>query len=553
MPHLRARADAVSWPRTVRVPVTWRSSEDDEKFSPLFPSPARLLSVGEGEGEGEPPFEGELHMRRPFARVLWSSILIIAAGGAGCSVPRPQATTDGPSRRHEARRIAPSAEEDALALPLMRRDAASTEGLLFQDAAVLDADELRCAVLQRNPNLAALRSAWTAAIARYPQATALDDPMLAYGFAPQSIGSSKVDYGQDIELSQKLPWPGKLRLRGEAALADAESSRQAYEALRLETALAATFLFYDYYVLDRADEINDEHVRLLTELKRAATEQYAAGALSQQEPLEAEVELAHLEHRKVTLATDRDVLLARINTLLHRSYAAPLPPPPKTLPPPDDDTLLKMAHADVDHLAEVAVERRPELTMAAAEIRSRRAAVELAGLEHYPDFGVSSSYNSMWNDEQHRWMIGASINLPIWRARLDAAETEARAKLMQAEHERQRRIDDARSDVKQTAARLVEMHHIVDLYLGRLLPAARDQVQAARSGFETGRGSFLTLIDAERNERAVQLSYQEALADFYRRHAELTRLLGGLPGTAFVPTAPSTPPITHQNAQGELQ
>ncbi len=539
-------------------------------------------------------------MRRPIARVLWSSMLIIAAGGSGCSGPRPK--VEEASRLPTTRRDAASTVEEASHLPTTRRDAASTveeasrllttrrdaastveeasrllttrrdaastveeasrllttrrgaafsDAPLFQGEAVLDVDELRRAVLRRNPSLAALRSAWTATVARYPQATALDDPMFAYGLAPLSIGSSSVDYGQQIELSQKLPWPGKLRLRGEAALAEAESSRQAYDSLRLETALAATFLFYDYYLLDRADEINDEHVRLLAALKRAATDQYAAGRLSQQEPLAAEVELAHLEHRKVTLATDRDVLVARINTLLHRSYAAPLPPPPKMLPPPTESPLLQMAHTDVDRLADLAVERRPELAMAAADVRGRRAAVELAGLERYPDFGLTSSYNSMWNDEEHRWMIGASVNLPIWRGRLDAAEAEARAKLQQAESERQRLIDDVRSDVEQTAARLLEMHHIVDLYLGRLLPAARDQVQAARAGFESGGNSFLALIDAERNQRAVQLSYEEALADFHRRLAELTRLLGGLPGTAFAPAVPTTAETHQQSDHGE--
>ena len=148
-------------------------------------------------------------------------------------------------------------------------------------------------------------------------------------------------------------------------------------------------------------------------------------------------------------------------------------------------------------------------------------------------------------------MVGASINLPIWRGRLDAAEAEARAKLAQAQSERLRLVDDVRSDVEQTAARLVEMHHIVDLYLGRLLPAARDQVQAARSAFETGRNSFLALIDAERNLRAVQLSYEESLADFHRRRAELVRLLGGLPGTPFAPAAAPAATAGEQPRHGE--
>ena len=60
-----------------------------------------------------------------------------------------------------------------------------------------------------------------------------------------------------------------------------------------------------------------------------------------------------------------------------------------------------------------------------------------------------------------------------------------------------------------------------------------DQVDAARSGFETGRNSFLTLIDAERNLRNVELGYEEALANLGRRRAELDRALGRIPGLTW--------------------
>ena len=63
-------------------------------------------------------------------------------------------------------------------------------------------------VLRRNPSLDAARSAWQAALARFPQVTELDDPMLGYGLAPGSIRSDDVDLAQRIELSQRLPWPG---------------------------------------------------------------------------------------------------------------------------------------------------------------------------------------------------------------------------------------------------------------------------------------------------------------------------------------------------------
>jgi outer membrane protein TolC len=71
---------------------------------------------------------------------------------------------------------------------------------------------------------------------------------------------------------------------------------------------------------------------------------------------------------------------------------------------------------------------------------------------------------------------------------------------------------------------------VLALYQSRLLPAARDQVEAARASFETGESSFLALIDAERNLRAVRLGREEARRELSRSHAELQRAIGEIPG-----------------------
>src|SRR5690349_17228549 len=81
----------------------------------------------------------------------------------------------------------------------------------------LDRAALVAAVLARNPDLDAARATWRAAIATYPSATALEDPMLTYEVAPASIASD-VPFGQRVELTQKLPWPGKRGAAGDAAL-----------------------------------------------------------------------------------------------------------------------------------------------------------------------------------------------------------------------------------------------------------------------------------------------------------------------------------------------
>ncbi len=104
--------------------------------------------------------------------------------------------------------------------------------------------------------------------------------------------------------------------------------------------------------------------------------------------------------------------------------------------------------------------------------------------------------------------------------------------LRRMKREEEQLADDIRVEVAQTRARLVEAQKAVALYRDRVVPAANDQVAAARAGFESGRNGFQVLLDAEKNQRGVELRFEEALADVQRRQAELQRALGQVPGLA---------------------
>jgi outer membrane protein TolC len=398
---------------------------------------------------------------------------------------------------------------------------------LFEGAAFLERGELVRQVLERNPTLRAARYAWRAALERYPQVTALDDPMLGAGVAPRSIGSNSVNDAPKFDLSQKLPFPGKLRLRGEAALGEAEAAAHDFAAVRLRLATMASLLFEDHYLAARSLEINAEHIALLEEFQHIATVRYEAGEAAQQDPIQAEVELTHALHREIVLETAQRITVEQINALLHRPPGRPLPPAPKQASPPapsDEPT---------EELIEQALRDRPELAAAVARVGAEEARVDLARREYFPDFTLIGSYNRLWQVDDLQPLVGLQMNVPLQRGRRRAAVGEARARLEQARSQRLALEDEVRLAVHSSADRLAEARHVEGLFRDRLLPAARDQVDAARSGFETGRNSFLALIDAERNLRNVELGYEESLANLGRRRAELDRALGHIPGLTW--------------------
>lgn len=381
------------------------------------------------------------------------------------------------------------------------------------------------AVLRRNQSLESARQAWRAAVARTRQSGVLDDPMIEGGIAPLSIGSSTARFGWEATVSQHLPWPGKLGLDEAVSRAEADAAKSDFEASRRELALTASLLFDDYFVDIRSIEINAHHVALMRSMQAAATAQYEAGRGSAQDPLQAEFELTHMEHDTLILASQRDVTIAQMNELLHRAPEAPLPPPPADLPmPPAPDV------ADARRLEAEAVERRPDIVAAREHARAEQARADRGSRESLPDFTVSTSYNSMWDTPEHRWMVGLAFNLPIPNGRRAGAVDEANAMRAQYEADAARMSDAARTQVVVALKRLEESGHVLHLMDQRLLPVARDQVDAARSAFIASQAPFVAVVDAEKNLRGVELDRQMALADYDRRHAELDRALGRMPG-----------------------
>lgn len=395
---------------------------------------------------------------------------------------------------------------------------------LFAGQAVLERRALVAAVLARNPSIDAARWAWRAALARYPQETALEDPMLEYSLAPASVGASGVDTGQRVTLSQALPFPGKLALRGEIALAEAEAAASDFTAVRLRLAALASLLFDQAYLVERKLAVNDAHRDLLAELREIALARYEAGEANQQDPLEAELVEAELLHRDVALRADREITREQLNVLLHRSPELPLPPPPALL------ELRAPAPEPREALEARALDERPELRAAEARLAAREAAVSLARREYLPDLQLMGGYDTFEEDSRMRPMVGLGLNLPLQRTRRAAALDEAEAELAQARSVRAGLGDQVRLSVGRALERLAEAHHSLEIFRDRMLPAARDRVASARAAFETGQSDFSTVIDAERRLRDAELGHEEAAVEVSRRHVELDRALGVLPG-----------------------
>jgi outer membrane protein TolC len=444
------------------------------------------------------------------AQFFWVLSLTAASACTGSGLTPRYRTLGGELARIEAE------------VPAGERSQAAADDV-FPGAAILDRAALVAEVLRRNPTLRAARFAWRAALARFPQETALDDPMLGFAVGPASFSSREVDDAYSVEFRQAFPFPGKLRLRGEAALAEAEAAAHEFAAARVRVATMASLLFDDYYLAERALEVNHHHREIMSELRAVAKARYEAGEGAAQAPLQADFELATLERRRAALEAERTVAVAQLNALLHRLPALPLPPPPAML------TVSETPGLDREVELAAALDQRPDLRAADARVRAGEAAVGAARRDFFPDFALRGGYDAFWEFSDLRPFVGVEVNVPLQLGRRRAALSEAQAELERVRSERAGMESEVRVAVETGMARVEEARRSLALYRDRLVPAARDQLDAGRAAFETGQESFLAVLEAEEDLREVELGEHEALAALDRRLVELRSATGALP------------------------
>jgi outer membrane protein, heavy metal efflux system len=485
--------------------------------------------------------------------------LVVAGGcrstcrGGACAAPSVAATaTQSPrlaAAAPSAVRPTPASERlpesvrqvthDAAVEPDSELVVAGPSDRLFAGQGELSLDQLTELVLARNASLQAMTFTWRAAQQRYPQAIALDDPNFMSMIAPASFASNQVQPAYVVGGSQKLPWFGKRQARGDAARADASAMFHDVRDARLQLVQSTRMAFYEYYLIVRELDLNRANLRLTSEFRDSAQTKYENNLVTQQDVLQADVELAGTERRLLELDRMYRVAVARINTLLQRAPAEQLPPPPSTL-----GTVDQLPPADA--LRQMALSQRPDLAAIASRVSAEQAAVNLAQKQFYPDAEFYGRYDSFWQpaatQSDLRSQVGMNMNVPIYRNKLNAAVCEAQLRLSQRQAEYRQKMADVQFEVESAYAQVLEAQQAIQLYRDKLLPAAEQTVDATRANYDVGKTTFLNLLAAQTQALMQREQYQQALAAYHSRLADLERAIGGSLPAMHQPEGVPTPP-----------
>lgn len=387
-------------------------------------------------------------------------------------------------------------------------------------------DYLKYAALH-NSELKAAYNRWQAARERIPQVTGLPDPQLSYAYYIENVETRVGPQEQRFGIAQKMPWFGKLDLRGDIASESAKAARQDYEKKKLALFRRVKTIYHDYWYLGRAVAVTEDHMELLSNLESVARNRYKAGVVPNSAVIQAQVELGRLEDRLRSLKAMRGPLVASLNAAMNRSADSALPWP-RDLPAAD-------AAFDDEDLRKRLKDRNPDLIKLDHLVKKEGAGIELARKERYPDISLGVDYiqtgeavdPSLPDSGKDPVMGMFSINLPIWYGKYKAAEEEAYKKKLAAQFERMDVARNLEAKLEMALYDLRDAERKIGLYGDTLIPKAEQSLEVTLQSFESGDAGFISLIDAERLLLEFRLALYQAQAAKGKSLAQVDMLVGG--------------------------
>lgn len=416
----------------------------------------------------------------------------------------------------------------------LRAQVASNSNDVVSPTGVLSLDEVVREVLTNNPSLRAASANWQAMRERVPQARAWADPRAEFDQrVARFVGVPQNSFTDEkLMVEQTLPVTGKNRLQGDAATAEAASAFEDLRRAQLDAVAKARGAYYRLANAGKQLALNRKNSDLLKQFTEISRAKMAAGNKSQGDVLSANTEQAKLDEAQFDFQREISEARTELNILMNRPPESPLARPA--------DLTFQAADISLANLEGLALANRPELAIAERKIEASQARLKAAHKNWIPEPSVrieGDRYNGA-GQVVSELDAGFSIDLPWFnRAKYRAAINENTRLLEASQHE----LEAARSEtlglVVDQYRRVETFHHHTELYQAKLLPLARETLNAQRASYESDKASFLEILTAQQTVQDIESMYWDHLMHYQIALADLEALIGVdlAPATNSVP------------------
>ena len=379
--------------------------------------------------------------------------------------------------------------------------------------------------IRSNPDIQATRLGWQAATQVPSQVSTLPDPQVtlqhfSVGSPRPFAGYSNSDFAYiGFGISQDLPYPGKLKLKGEAAQQDAAISRTKLEGVRRSVLQQVKEAYYQIAYVQQTLDVLDRNGKLLEQVEKIADGRYRVGEGSQQDILKSQLERTKLLREVARYRELMNTQQALLRKLLNRP-----PDSPDISTEPLVETPL--VYTSDELLAKVRTEN-PEVASQQETVKKQSLQVEIARKDRYPDFSVQYMWQHTAEPFRDYYMLSLSARIPIYhRRKLNPEMTQAVEELNRSRREYESQIQTAYFDVRNQYLAAETASQMLKIYREGLIPQALAAYQSGLTSYQIGGVDFETLFSSFLDVLNFDGEYWKTLMEHETALARIEQITG---------------------------
>lgn len=374
--------------------------------------------------------------------------------------------------------------------------------------------------LERSPKIKSARNKWKSKIAMISPAKTPSD--LNFGISFENLPDEQdrdMRYrGRKVLiLSQKYPFPGKLSLAGKIAESESDIYKYIYEQTHWEVLTDLKKAYYEYFYLQKSLEIYEQEEDVLKHFSEVAEQSYLVGKEKLLNVLKAQVELAKVMDKIITVEKIKITVQAKINAILDYPSVRPVGEV--------EEPAFHGLDFKLDRIKKIVENNNPVLKEKLEREKKSSKNLDLARKGYMPDFGFTFKSREVSGDFTGI-DIGLSLNLPVyfWKQKGVIRSKDAELKSSHAAYENIRNIIDYKLTNILT---MIDMHgRLYKLYMTNFIPQAEQARDVAEVGYKAGTLIFLDWLDTERSYLEFQIGYWEHFNEYLKGLADLEKIAG---------------------------
>ncbi len=336
-------------------------------------------------------------------------------------------------------------------------------------------------------------------------------------YGGQSIGDYLHNNTEaDIGLSYLIERGKKRQHRLQAAKDITAQTRSLVTDNERSLTFNVASLFVTVQLAESALELADKDLRSFQKTVDLGELRYNKGAISEDDYLKIKLQLLQFETDYQQAELAKVQALSDLRQLLGYESVTP-----------DYDVAgafdYQPLKGNLEDLQLKAIQNRPDLRAAQQGVTAARSQYEVQKTIAKPDVTVQGNYSHV--NALNAVTFYGSIPLPIFNRNQGQIE-HARFAITQAQEQEKATNGQTLTDVRDAYEGLRVSDRIVQLYRSGYLDVAQKDRDIAEYAYQRGAVSLLDFLDAERNYRATQLAYRQALASYLLAVEQLRQAVG---------------------------